>query len=93
MTHAVQFLEALACTPVEASGEVIQAMLGDVELQPDVREALLARDADALARLLGARASMVCSVAMPEDDAPLEDDKQPDGDEDEPPPQSTVRAA
>lgn len=95
MSAAIQFLAILGRTPQGNSDEVIRAMLSRVELQPDVRGALMSRDADALARLLGGRASMSCAVAMPENDEPRrDDDEQPDeGETDAPSMQAMARVA
>lgn len=89
MSNAIQFLETFGTQPVpfpgDASGyrEAIRAL----EIAPEQREALAAREVDRLGDLLGGRARMWCFVATPDNDeegiAPEQEDGDNDGDSDE----------
>lgn len=68
MTHVLEYLERLACS-VEATPPVAPAAL-----TPDVRSAIATGDCGALARALGGRAAMACSIWAPEEQPVREDD-------------------
>jgi hypothetical protein len=78
MSNVIRFLEALgrdaAATP-QAYATAVQAL----DVDPEIRDALLRRDRAALDRLLGARHNVMIVLVPAEDDEPAE---QP-GDDDE----------
>ena len=78
MSNVIRFLEALgrdaAATP-QAYADAVQAL----DVDPEIRDALLRRDRAALDRLLGARHNVMIVLVPAEDDEPAE---QP-GDDDE----------
>lgn len=78
MSNVLKLMEAIACTPEAPSDEKLQSMLAAADIDAAVGQALLARDVEGLGTLLGARATMVCSILTPEDDAPIDDDQQRD---------------
>lgn len=77
MNDAIHLLETLGIAGTDA-GPALEA------LPASVREAWQRGDAAALARLLGGRATMACSVLAPEEDAPFEQPVAPDETPDEP---------
>jgi len=89
MFEVITFLERLgrASRPM-SDADYMQAAGG---FPSDIRAALAARDGAQLARLLGGRPFMACSIAAPDYDEPLTDDQPvtPDDTPDE----EQVRAA
>lgn len=92
MSNAIQFLEALGASPATASrdADAYARALSVVDVDEAEREALIGRDADALARLLDGRAHMLCMVATPdggetqdEPDKSDEDGNEPDDTDDD----------
>lgn len=81
MSNVLKLMEAIACTPEAPSDEVLQSMMAAADFDPAVCQALLARNVDVLGTLLGARATMVCSILTPEEDEPLDDDQRRDDQE------------
>jgi hypothetical protein len=92
MSNVVQFLEALARNPKPLSATDFAAAVDNVELDPATRQALLDQNADALNQALGGRLKMMCIIAPAENDEPQEGE-QPDGDEEAPEQEASVRAA
>lgn len=83
MSAALKLLEDIARSPVSLSEEALAAMLAGASLQAVMRDALLARDAVAISRLLGARATMICNVVLPgyeESEPAWPESAAPDGD-------------
>lgn len=86
MTNVIAFLEAMgACPAPDAAGyrQAVEAM----DVPPDMRRALLRRDATAVNGLLGGRAAMWCAIMSPEEapvrespDTGTPDEGTPDGD-------------
>ena len=78
MSNVIRFLETLgrepAATP-EAYAHAVQAL----DVDPEIRDALLRRDRAALDRLLGARHNVMIVLVPAEDDEP----KDEPGDDDE----------
>jgi hypothetical protein len=66
MPNIVQFLETLGTSPNLQSGASFVHAVESAGLDAASCEALLARDADAISRLLGGRAAMRCLVATPD---------------------------
>ena len=64
MTNALDYLESLALSPAGADAAL------PAELPSAVRQAIEARDAAGLARALGGRAFMACSIYAPEREEP-----------------------
>ncbi|MBW8312680.1 MAG: hypothetical protein K0M64_11690 [Rhizobium sp.] len=84
MSNVIAFLEALGreASPIESEVEYI-ASVEALDVDDQVRHALLARDAGKLGELLGARPRMVCAL-MPADDDERKDDDGDDDDKDSP---------
>lgn len=84
MSDAIRFLEALGSQPAGAStAAAYQAAVAALEVVEPQRRALRGRDADALARLLEGRATMVCAICTPDDSSEhqvVPDDADSDGD-------------
>lgn len=78
-TNAIQFLEALGASPAHDALAYAGAVAA-LPVAPAQRAALLARDAGSLARLLDARPTMICMIAVPNGDVP--DDEGRDDDHD-----------
>lgn len=80
MSKVIEFLEALGrgAVPVANEGDYVAAVEA-LDVDDQVRHALLARDAGSLAQLLGARPQMICALMPADDDDQRKDD---DGDED-----------
>lgn len=78
-TNAIHFLEALGASPALAGAPYAEAVAA-LPVAPAQRAALLGRDASALARLLEARPTMICMIAVPNGDAP--EDERGDDDHD-----------
>lgn len=74
MSNAVQFLESLGRSPCPLSDE--ELVIAVANLDESERNVLVRRDVAGLSRLLGGRASMVCSVMPAEDEEPLEEEEQ-----------------
>jgi hypothetical protein len=91
MSNVVQFLETLARNPKPLSPEEFAAAVVNAELDTASQQALLAKDANALNRVLGGRPTMMCLVAPAENDEP-QDDEQPDGDEEAPQSEASIAA-
>lgn len=81
MSNVVQFLETLACAPSTLSAEDFAAAVGTADLPAEMKQALLARDIDALSAALGGRSRMLCMVVPAENDEPVEDDRDDEGNE------------
>lgn len=82
MSNVIAFLESLGKNPAlaEAANEDYAAAVDALGLDDAPRQALLARDANALSDLLGGRSTMVCAL-FPADDQPQkeqEDEPQED---------------
>jgi hypothetical protein len=77
LSNVIDFLEALgrdaAPTP-EAYARAVQGL----EVDPEIREALLRRDRAALDRLLGARHNVMIALVPAEDDDDKKDDEKDD---------------
>ena len=91
MSNVVQFLETLARNPKPLSAEDFAVSVANADLEPASQHALLARDADALNRVLGGRPMMMCLVAPAENDEP-QDEEQPDGEEETPQREASIAA-
>ena len=65
MSNLVQFLEALGAEPSLSNTGYANAV-DAMGLDAATREALHARDADGINRLLGGRAAMRCSIIAPD---------------------------
>ena len=66
----IKFLENAGSAPMAA--EEYLAAIGALDIDVAERAALVARDGDALGRLLGGRDTMYCSILAPDhEDAPL----------------------
>lgn len=86
MSQVLQFLEHLGRHGPAAhldDGEFATAVAG-LDVDPAQRQALLGRDAGALAGLLGGRPLMLCSI-FPADEPQREDEDAPDQQPDETP--------
>ena len=66
MLNVVQFLEALGASPNPQSGVSYAHAVASAGLDAASCDALLARDAEAINRLLGGRAAMRCLIVTPE---------------------------
>ena len=66
MSNIVQFLESLGASPDQLSGANCASAVDAAKLDDAARDALLARDADGLNRLLSGRAAMRCFVFVPD---------------------------
>lgn len=93
MSNAIQFLESLGASPASVcrDADAYARALSTVDVDEAQHQALVGRDADALARLLEGREHMLCMVATPdggetqdEPDKSDEDDSEPDDAEDDP---------
>lgn len=88
MSNAVQFLEALSLDPNGLTEERYVEAVSTANFDPSLRAALLKRDARALNRLLGGRATVLAFVLPAEnepDDNQRDDDNLPDdGDKEAP---------
>lgn len=85
MSNAVQFLEALSLDARKLSEESYTEAVAAENFDPGIREALLKRDAKAISRLLGGRATVLAFVfpAEEEPDSDGKDGDQPDDGETE----------
>lgn len=91
MSNAVHFLESLARNPMSLSPEAFASVVAHAELEPEIQQALLMRDIVALNELLGGRPKMICVVAPAENDEPVDDDH--DGEGETPEQEESIRAA
>ncbi|GGK04189.1 hypothetical protein [Luteimonas terricola] len=73
MTQAIQFLDAIGRSPaLHGAPAAYNQAVDSLDAVPELRDALLRRDAAGLAGLLGARPRMVCAICTPDsDDVPL----------------------
>lgn len=82
MSNVIQFLEAMGSRPLSAADYA--ATVAALEVENPERQALLGRDHQALADLLGGRPKMYFMIATPQEDVPDEevpaDPDSPDGD-------------
>ncbi len=90
MPDVIGFLESLGARPALA-GRDYEAAVAGLGTDPPARDALLARDASALAAALGGREAMWCSIRSPDEspeeetprrEEPAREDPQPEPDED-----------
>lgn len=83
MMQAIQFLDAIGRSPaLHGVAAGYDQSVDALDAAPALRDALLRRDAAALAGLLGGRPRMVCAICTPDsDDVPLRSpDREDDGD-------------
>jgi hypothetical protein len=83
MLTALRYLESLAQDPALArlTDAERQALVDQLDVAPELRQALQQGDAQALGRLLGGRERMMCLIIAPGDEP---DSTTPDPDTDEP---------
>ena len=94
MSDVIGFIESLGVRPAIAARDYV-AEVGGLAVDAATREALLRRDAGALAQALGGRDVMWCAIRSPDEtpvdepgrddplrDEPLGDEPQPDADGD-----------
>lgn len=67
MSNVIQFLETLGRRPPMAGADYTAAVAG-LGLNTEHANALLSRDASQLSKALDGRPTMLCVVAMPEED-------------------------
>lgn len=85
MSNVIEFLDRIGRNPMP-SAEAYADSVAVLDADAPEREALLARDADALNDLLGGRPVMWCSVFEPSRQPDKEPDGEvPEGDEEENP--------
>ena len=86
MSQVLQFLESLGRDGAVAAraGQGYLAAVSSLDIDEMQRQALLDRDAGALADLLGARPVMLCSI-FPAEDPQREDAQSPDQEPDDTP--------
>ena len=88
MSNVVQFLEALSLDPNTQTEERYAEAVSTANFDSNTRDALLKRDASAINRLLGGRATVLAFVFPAEnepDDDQRDDDNVPgDGDKEDP---------
>lgn len=73
MSDAIELLEVLGAG-ADAADPAIAVRIA--RLEPAIRDAVLARDSAALARLLGGRGTMACAIFTPEpEEQPLREDE------------------
>lgn len=77
MSEVITFLESLG----RASMSGVDPVHPPASFAVDIRTALSDRDGIRLARLLGGRPFMACSIAAPDYDEPLQDDQPATPDE------------
>lgn len=83
MSNVIEFLDRIGRNPMPTA-EAYAASVAALDADAAEREALLARDADALNDLLGGRPVMRCAVFEPSRQPDQEPDGDvPDGDEEE----------
>ena len=81
MSKVVQFLETLACGPADLTAEEFAGAVARADIADAMKQALLARDIDALRAALGGRAEMLCMIVPAENDEPVEDEPSEDDDQ------------
>ena len=69
MSNVIQFLETLGRRPPMAGADYTAAVAG-LGLNTEQANALLSRDALQLGKALDGRPTMLCAIAMPEEDEP-----------------------
>lgn len=74
MSNVVQFLEALARNPRPLSAEEYSATVAALDVREEEGAALLAKDADALAKTVGGF-SLLCFIVPAENDEPKQDEE------------------
>lgn len=67
MSDVIRFLEGLGAQP-SMSADHYAAAVAELDVGPEPKQALLARDSTALNGLLDGRARMICMVATPQPD-------------------------
>ena len=78
MSNTIRFLEVMGRGPVLSPLEYTSAVAA-LDVDDDQRQALLARDHNALNDLLGGRKKMMCLILPAEDEpAPGDDEQQPE---------------
>lgn len=86
MSNVIDLLERLGSDPAlrHASDATLEQALIAAQVDPAIRDALLARDQRRLETLLGASANVCCMIATParEEDDDDDDDKRKDDDDD-----------
>lgn len=88
MSEVISFLESLGRDVDGLSAGEFAARVASLEVGEELRDALLARDEQAISALLGGRSNVYCLLVPAEDDDKQDDDK--DSDE---PDKETNRAA
>lgn len=95
MSNVIDFLERLGTDAHlrNASDVELEQALVNAQIDPTVREAILAGDQKRLERLLGATTNVCCVVYAPmrEDDDEESEEQQPDDDGDAPEEEKAVR--
>ena len=83
MSNVIAFLESMGrnASLSRLSGDDYAAAVGNLELDDSSRQALLARDAQALNGLAGGRLQMMCILLPADGDENQKDQNQEDGDE------------
>lgn len=87
MMQAIQFLDSVGRAPALGAAAVAYDQAVDaLDAGPDLRDALLRRDAAGLSGLLGGRPRMVCAICTPDsEEAPLRSpDREDEGESDIP---------
>lgn len=97
MSKVIRFLEEMGSNtgPVAWSQDGYDAAVAALDVVAEQRDALLARDPDALRQLLGGRGTMYCSLYPAREDQPQQEDAEvPDEREhgDEPAPDAPAAA-
>lgn len=79
MSGVSQFMEKLASLPPSVAFDAVayRSMVQALDVQSDVRSALLTRDAVGLAERLGVGKMMFCMIATPSDDEKEDFDEVP----------------
>ncbi len=86
MSEVIQLLEALGqqAGPGPVSDADLRDAVDRIELAPELRSALLARDVVALNRLLKGRTNLMLLLAPAESETPAEPESEPAPTDDEP---------
>lgn len=82
MSHLIEFLESAAGNLTGLSQEDYARAVAVLDIPAELREALIARDADAINRIVDAGVPMMMSLA-PAEDQPNNDKSPTDKDEDD----------
>lgn len=84
MSNVIDLLERLGSDPSlrHASDATLEQALLDAQLDPSIREALMARDQRKLEMLLGATANVCCMIATPAQEEDDEEEPCKDDDDD-----------